>query len=87
MAMNQVQLTSLRLLKSASIGLVDRAVHPAVRHRSQVLPSVVSGALAEGISLSQVRASAAVSVSSRGSCVLPMPCVSSSDDADQRDGV
>ena len=49
MAINQVQLTSLRLLKSASVGSFDGGLHGAVQDGSEVSSRGVPFALAEGL--------------------------------------
>jgi hypothetical protein len=84
MAINQVQLTSLRLLKSASAGSVDGAIHGALRNRSEVPESVVPLALAEGLSVSSVCWPDVVAVPSRGPDLLSMSGMPAPDDAAQR---
>ena len=87
MAMNGVQLTSLRLLKSASAGAVDDTVSAPVWYRGKVLPGAVQGALAARVPLPALQWQAALALPARRPRVLPVSLVSSSDDPYQRHAV
>ncbi len=67
--------------------VVDARVHGAVWNRSEVSASVVSFALAAGLSLPGVRRTVVVAVPARGSDVRPVPGLPASDPTIERNAV